>query len=170
MDEAEIRTGLRNLKRRNAKPLAALGGKYGLIVNPDQIYDVMSDTTIQNVLQNAGARGSSNPYFTGENFDYLGVRMLETTNVRVISGAGLSLAAAVHIFLSVMIGEEAYGESEYSEHTAEIIVKPVGSSGAMDPLNQWGTIGWKTSYQAVILNQSFIQRIETATSANALPA
>lgn len=169
LDEAEIRTGLRNLKRRDAKPLAKLGGKYGLITNPDAIYDVFSDTTIQNVLQNAGVRGDQNPYFTGQMFDYLGVRILETTNVAVISGGGLSLAAAVHIFQSVMLGEQAYGETGFDMDSFEIIVKPVGSGGTSDPLNQFGTVGWKAAYAATILNQKFIQRIEHATSANALP-
>lgn len=170
LDEAEIRTALRNLKRRNAKPLRAFGGKYALITNPDALYDVMSDTTIQNVLQNAGVRGNSNPYFTGDQFDYLGVRILDTTNVPVISGGGLSLAAAVHVFQSMMIGEEFYGESEFGFDTMEIVVKPVGSGGTSDPLNQFGTIGWKAAYTAKILNNSFGQRIEHATSANALPA
>lgn len=170
LDEAEIRTALRNLKRRNAKPLSRLGGKYGLITLPDAMYDVMSDTTIQNVLQNAGVRGDSNPYFSGQQFDYLGVRILETTNVAVISGGGLSLAAAVHVFQSLMIGEEFYGESGFDESTFEMIVKPIGSAGAADPLNQYGTIGWKAAYVARILNQNFGQRIEHATSANVLPA
>lgn len=170
LDEAEIRTGLRNLKRRNARPLAKLGGKFGLITHTDALYDLMSDTTIQNVLQNAGVRGTSNPYFSGEQFDYLGVRILETTNVRVISGAGLSLAAAVHVFQTVMLAEQAYLETKFSEESMDIIVKPIGSGGTSDPLNQFGTVGWKAAYGAVIANQAFLQRIEHATSANQLPA
>lgn len=170
LDEAEIRTGLRNLKRRNARPLRSLGGKYAMITNPDALYDVMSDTTIQSVLQNAGVRGNSNPYFTGDQFDYLGVRILDTTNVPVISGGGLSLAAAVHVFQTMMFGEEFYGESEFTWDTMEIVVKPIGSGGTSDPLNQFGTIGWKAAYTAEILNNAFGQRIEHGTSANALPA
>lgn len=170
LDEAEIRTALRNMKRRDAKPLRSLGGKYALITHPDAIYDLLSDTVIQSVLQNAGVRGDSNPYFSGDQFDYLGVRILETTNVPVISGGGLSLAAAVHVFQTMMIGEEFYGESEFGFDTMEIVVKPVGSGGTSDPLNQFGTIGWKAAYTAKILNQNFGQRIEHGTSANALPA
>lgn len=170
LDEAEIRNALRNLKRRNAKPLRSLGGKFAMITAPDATYDMMSDTTVQSVLQNAGVRGDSNPYFSGEQFDYLGVRIFETTNVPVVSGGGLSLAAAVHIFQTMMIGEEFYGESEFGFDTMEIVVKAVGSGGTSDPLNQFGTIGWKAAYTAEILNNAFGQRIEHATSANALPA
>lgn len=169
LDEAEIRTARRNLKRRNAKPLRVAGSKFLLITHPDATYDLMSDTTIQNVLQNAGVRGTSNPYFTGDQFDYLGVKIVETTNVRAISGGGLSLAAAVHVFQSLMFGEQFYGESEFGFDNMEIVVKPVGSGGTSDPLNQFGTIGWKASYTAVILNDAFGQRIEHGTSANQLP-
>lgn len=170
LDEAEVRAARRALLRRNAKPLRSIGGKFALITNFDAEYDLMSDTTIQSVLQNAGARGTSNPYFTGDQFDYLGVRILTTTNVPVVSGGGLSLAAAVHVFQSMMIGEEFYGESEFGFDTMEIVVKPVGSGGTSDPLNQFGTIGWKAAYTARILNNAFGQRIEHATSLNQLPA
>jgi N4-gp56 family major capsid protein len=170
LDEAEIRTALRNLKRRDSKPIAKAGNKFVLITHQDAMYDVMSDTTIQNVLQNAGQRGDANPYFSGQMFDYLGVRIIETSNVRTISGGGLSLAAAVHVFQSIMFGEEAYGEVKYSSETMDIIVKPVGSAGAADPLNQYGTVGWKAAVAVAILNQSFLQRLEHGTSFNALPA
>lgn len=169
LDEAELRTARRHLLRRNARPLRKLGGKFGVITHADAAYDLMSDTTIQNVLQNAGVRGDSNPYFSGEQFDYLGMRILETTNIAAISGGGLSLAAAVHVFQTLVIGEGAYLESEFGFDTMEIIVKPIGSGGTSDPLNQFGTVGWKAAYAAKIANQAFIQRIEHATSANALP-
>jgi N4-gp56 family major capsid protein len=170
LDEAEIRTARRNLKRRDARPVAKAGNRFILITHMDATYDLMSDTVIQTVLAQAGVRGDSNPYFTGESFDYLGVKILETSNVRVLSGGGLSLAAAVHVFQSLMLGDEAYGEVKFSEETMDIIVKPVGSAGAADPLNQYGTMGWKAAVGVAITNQAFIQRIEHGTSANALPA
>ncbi len=169
LDEAEVRTALRNLKRRNAKPVAKAGNKFVLITHPDATYDFMTDTTVQSVLQNAGVRGPSNPYFTGDSFDYLGCKIIETTNIACISGGGLSRAAAVHVFQTVVLGEEAYGELKLGDGNTELIVKPVGSAGAADPLNQYGTIGWKISWAAVRLNNNFLQRIEHGTAANAVP-
>lgn len=169
LDEAEVRTARRNLQRRDARPIAKAGNKFVLITHHDALYDLMSDTTIQNVLQNAGVRGDANPYFSGEQFDYLGIRIVPTTNVRAVSGGGLSLAAAVHVFQSIMLAEEAYGEVKYSTETMDIIVKPVGSGGTSDPLNQFGTVGWKAAIGVAILNDAFIQRIEHSTSFNALP-
>jgi N4-gp56 family major capsid protein len=170
LSESEIRTALRNLKRRDARPVAKAGNKFVLITHPDAWYaDILGNTTIQNAMQYAAVRGDQNPFFSGETFDYLGVKIVLTTNVSVVSGGGLSLANAVHVFRSVMLGDEAYGEVKYSEDTMDIIVKPVGSAGAADPLNQYGTIGWKAAIGVAILNQNFIQRIEHATSVNALP-
>lgn len=40
------------------------------------------------------------------------------------------------------------------------IIKPIGSSGAKDPLNQYGTIGWKSILGCAILNQAWMVRIE----------
>ncbi len=47
-----------------------------------------------------------------------------------------------------------------------MIIKPVGSSGKEDPLNQFSTIGWKIKgYTATILQDAFIVRIEHGVSA-----
>ena len=42
------------------------------------------------------------------------------------------------------------------------IVKPLGSAGSSDPLDQRETSGWKASLTAVILNDAFMVRIEHA--------
>ena len=47
-----------------------------------------------------------------------------------------------------------------------MIIKPVGSSGATDPLNQRGTVAWKVKGVAyTILQDDFGVRIEHAVSA-----
>jgi hypothetical protein len=46
-----------------------------------------------------------------------------------------------------------------------IIVKPLGSSGSDDPLEQRGTIGWKVPFFAcAVLRDDFIVRIEHGVS------
>jgi N4-gp56 family major capsid protein len=44
----------------------------------------------------------------------------------------------------------------------KMIVKPLGSSGSSDPLDQRGSIGWKANVVAKILNQDWLVRIEHA--------
>ena len=58
-------------------------------------------------------------------------------------------------------------KSELRAHrpNIQIIVKPVGSSGSNDPLNQRGTIAWKVPHFAcAIIQDDFIIRIEHGVS------
>ena len=45
------------------------------------------------------------------------------------------------------------------------IVKPLGSAGTADPLDQRSTSGWKATFVTKILNENFILRLEHAVSA-----
>lgn len=74
-------------------------------------------------------------------------------------------AADVHATL--IFGKDAYGVVDVEGNGAlEIIIKPQGSSGTADPLNQRGTVGAKVAaYTAKILNDLWIVRIEHGVSA-----
>jgi len=48
------------------------------------------------------------------------------------------------------------------QNAMSLIVKNPGSGGSTDPLNQRGTIGWKTMMNAVILQQLWMARAEVA--------
>ena len=52
----------------------------------------------------------------------------------------------------------------------ETIIKPLGSAGAADPLNQRGTIGWKATKAAIRLVEAYMVRVETASSFDDAPA
>ena len=43
-------------------------------------------------------------------------------------------------------------------------MKPLGSAGTADPLNQRGTVGWKATKTAEILVQQYMVRVETTAS------
>ena len=43
-------------------------------------------------------------------------------------------------------------------------VKPLGSAGTADPLNQRSTVGWKATTTTRILNDAWMIRIETGAS------
>ena len=71
--------------------------------------------------------------------------------------------------LTLVFGADAYGVVEIggqSMQNGQIIVKPAGSAGTADPLNQVSTVGWKVpGFTAVILQQAWIVRIEHGFSA-----
>lgn len=87
------------------------------------------------------------------------IRWIETNNGKVFTGAG---SGGIDVVSMVVFGAEAYGKVPMNDSTAEMILKPLGSSGSSDPLNQRGTVGWKTTTGYLILNDNFISRIEVA--------
>ena len=70
------------------------------------------------------------------------------------------------VYTSVVFGKDAYGViSIDGSDTIQSIIKPCGSAGTGDPLNQRATIGAKVAgYAAKILNDLWIVRIEHAAS------
>lgn len=81
------------------------------------------------------------------------------------AGAGAS-DAPVHA--TVVYGADAYGRVELggTGGNVNVIIKPAGSSGAADPLNQRGTIAWKVKgFCCAILQDAFIVRIEHGATA-----
>ena len=114
-------------------------------------------------MEAAGVRGATNPLFKGAIGDVAGVRIITSTNARVFSSAGLSGA---DVYATMILGQEYYGISEFGAMSARTYIKPVGSAGAKDPLDQYGSVGWKASVAAARLNEAFAVRIEHSTSQN----
>jgi len=83
-------------------------------------------------------------------------RFIETVNAKVLTGAGTS---SIDLYVTLIMGQHAYGVTRIAGHALENIVKPLGSAGTADPLNQRETAGWKATFVAKILNDDFIVRI-----------
>jgi len=90
------------------------------------------------------------------------VRFVETTNAKVFEGAG---AAGIDVHATLIFGRDWYGVTRISGEAMKNIVKPLGSAGTADPLDQRATSGWKSTFVAKILNDDFGVRIEHAVSA-----
>ena len=90
------------------------------------------------------------------------VRFVESTNAKVFTAGG---EGGIDVYATVIFGAEAYGTSRVSGEAVKNIVKPLGSGGTDDPLDQRATSGWKITFVAKILNNDFITRIEHAVSA-----
>lgn len=156
LDVSEIRKAVRTLKRNNVKPLE--GGDYVAIVEPGSVYDLQSDTKWEAASQYAGSK----QIFSGEMGRLYGVRFIETSLAKKFAGAG---AASVDVYATLVIGRDAYGIIDVAgSGNVENIVKPKGSAGTADPLNQRSTTGWKAMFTAKILEQLAMVRIEHTVS------
>lgn len=89
------------------------------------------------------------------------VRLIETTNAKVHTGEG---AAAIDVYSIIILGMNAYGTTRISGEAVKNIVKPLGSGGTQDPLDQRATSGWKATFIAKILNDDFMIRLECSAS------
>lgn len=82
-------------------------------------------------------------------------------NSLIYPGEGGAEGCAVYGCL--FVGKGAYGVVDLSEGT-EVIVKPRGSSGTADPLDQRSSVGWKGVHAAAILYDEYIVRVECGSS------
>lgn len=74
-------------------------------------------------------------------------------------------AANVNIYLSLFMAENAYATTTLRGKGGIMTkVKPLGSGGTQDPLDQYGTIGWKAIAGCAILNEAWLIRTECTAS------
>ncbi len=91
----------------------------------------------------------------------LSERVTASDNAIIYPGEGGKDGCAVYGCL--FIGKGAYGVVDLSEGT-EVLVKPRGSSGTADPLDQRSSVGWKGVHAAAILYDEYMVRVECGSS------
>lgn len=83
-----------------------------------------------------------------------------TNNVRwLLSTNGFATSAANPVYNNIILGQESYGVVKLGSKEAEFIVKPLGSSGTSDPLNQRGSVGYKYPFATRLLNDNWLTRV-----------
>jgi len=81
--------------------------------------------------------------------------------------AAVDDSGAVPVYLDIVLGKDAYcNVSVKGKGGTQTIVKPLGSGGSYDPLDQRGTIGWKAYSGSRILNNTFMVRVEGTSTYN----
>lgn len=81
----------------------------------------------------------------------------------VLYGQGAGVNGA-DIYSTLIIADDAYGTTKVAGGGLRHIVKPLGSGGTSDPLDQRSTIGWKAIKTAKILVQQYLLRIESSAT------
>ena len=153
----DVKRAVKKLKNGKAKKI---DNYYVGIVCPDTAYDLMCDPEWISASEYAG----SGQIFEGEIGKIAGVRFVETTEAKVFEDAGGSGNDTFDVYLTLIIGANAYGVTEVEGGGLQQFTKQLGSSGTADPLNQRATVGWKALKTAEILTEDFIVGIESAAS------
>lgn len=152
----ELRKAVRTLKKKHAK---TFGGYYIAIVGPDTFYDLQDDEAFVAVSRYQDKEA----VYTGEIGRLFGCRIVETTESKIFEGAGSDGADVASI---IVLGQYAYGYTDWHGANPRIIVKPAGSAGTSDPLEQISTVGWKMDgFGVKLLQPEFAVRIECGFTA-----
>lgn len=167
---ALIKKAVRTLKKNKARTITSMvnastgistepvAPAYIGIVHPNTTYDLKGEATFIPVEKYARI----SDIMEGEVGKLDEVRFIESTNAAVFAGEG---ASGVDVYGTIIFGTDAYGITRISGEAMKNIVKPLGSAGSADPLNQRQTSGWKATFVAKILNNDFITRIEHGVTA-----
>lgn len=142
------------LKAQNAP---TIDGDYMAIIHPYAAYDLMRDPE----WQDAHKYTTSENIYEGEIGKIAGVRFCENSEAKIYSGSGCPTGLGV--FGTLFLGANAYGDTEVEGGGLEIIVKPKGSAGTADPLNQRSSVGWKGTKTAEILIPEYLMRVESCS-------
>jgi N4-gp56 family major capsid protein len=70
----------------------------------------------------------------------------------------------IDVYSTLVIAGDAYGTTKVANGGLQHIVKPLGSGGTSDPLDQRSTVGWKAIKTAEILVQQYLVRIESSAT------
>lgn len=142
------------LKRNNAPKI---DGSYIAIIHPDVAQDIMLDDRWIDVQK---YKNPENIY-VGELGKLHNVRFIESTEALCTKeGAG-----GTGVYSTLFLGKDAYHVIDVAGAGVEIIVKPAGSAGTADPLNQRSTVGWKVPmFGAKRTIEQYIWRFESGSS------
>ena len=147
----ELRKAVRMLKKAHAQ---TFGGYYIAIVGPETFYDLQDDETFVAVSRYQDKEA----IYTGEIGRLFGCRIVETTEAKIFEGAG---AESCDVASVIVLGQYAYGYTSFKGAKPRVIVKPAGSAGTADPLEQISTVGWKMDgFGVKLLQPEYAVRIE----------
>lgn len=158
---AEIQKAVRTLKTNKARRFTnGRSPHFVCIVDPAVAMDIQKDADWKAVRNYQDAEA----IYSGELGRMYGVVFVESTEGYVNSNGA---SAAVDLHHSLIFGADAYGVADIDGSAAiRSIIKPVGSAGTADPLDQRSTVGAKVmAYAAKVLNPNWIIDIRSAASA-----
>jgi len=152
----ELRKAVRMLKKAHAQ---TFGGYYIAIMGPDTFYDLQDDETFVAVAKYQDKEA----VYAGEIGRLFGCRIVETTEAKIFENAGADGADVASV---IVLGQYAYGYTSFKGAKPRVIVKPAGSAGTADPLEQISTVGWKMDgFGVKLLQPEYAVRIECGFTA-----
>lgn len=170
---ASIKSAILALKNQNAMKFTPMVGAtdgvgtsavrsaFWGIIHPDVVFDLEDQTGFISAENYA----STKTLVDGEVGAVKDVRFIETTQAYINADGG---NGSVDTYHTAIFGENAVGVVNVrGKGNASVIVKPLGSAGSADPLDQRSTVGWKIFTVGKILNDAYAVSIVSSSSQGA---
>lgn len=151
----DVKKAVRFLETQDAPKI---NGYYVGIIHPYAKYDLMKDNDWKYPHQYTDTKN----IYRNEIGELYGVRFMQSSRAKVFAKGG---AASADVYATLILGDDAYGVTEIEGGGLQLIVKPLGSAGSADPLNQRSTVGWKATKVAKLLVPQYMVRIESGATA-----
>jgi len=152
---AEIRKAVALLRNNGASEFD--DGNFVLVLDPSVETDLMGDTTFQNTVYRQPDPVKGNELYKGTITKFAGVTVVRSNNIPTILGG---VGGAIPIHTSYVFGQNSYAVTNLQ--TLQMYKEGPGT--VSDPLHQKMTMGWKVGFKAVILNNNFFVRLESASA------
>ena len=139
----------------------AVRSAYIGVISPEVTDDLRALTKWKDVEDYANYAQSINEDEVGSWGDF---RFVESFNNDPVVQTGTD-TNDYNVYLTILMAMDAYATTTLrGKGGIKTIVKPLGSGGTSDPLNQFGTLGWKTISGCAILNEAWLIRLESVAT------
>ena len=155
-DTADLDDFLDIVESLEAADAPKIGDEYVAIISPYVKTRLMKDTAFREAVRYL-AKGST--MFTGELVSVDGTKFVVTSTAPSLTNSG-SASAVSKVGQSIILGDGAYGITRLMPGDFEVVVTPPGGHG--DEYKVKTAIAWKSYLKAVILQQTFMRRFESA--------
>lgn len=137
-----------NLRNNGAQEFA--DGNFVAVIDPTTEMNLMKDASFRDAAIRNGL-GTKSEVYKGEIATFNGIRFVRSNNIPTVS-------STVPVHTSYIFGQDAYAVTDWQS----LKTYREGPGGVNDPLHQIMTLGWKVAFKAAILNNNFMQRVESA--------
>jgi N4-gp56 family major capsid protein len=155
-DTLDLDDILDNVESLEAQDAMRIGDNYIAIISPYVKTRLMKDSAFRDAVRGLESKKTM---FTGELVTVDGVRFVVTSTAPSVSNSGSNNAVA-HLEQTIIIGDGAYGITRLLPGDFDVVITPPGGHG--DEYKVKTAIAWKAYLKAVILNQNWLRRIESA--------
>lgn len=162
------------------------GENYACLMHPHQYHDFIQDDQVRESLREAAVADGVDPYATGFRGTLLNTNIYVSSRALVTANVGSG--ATVDVYTAFFFAREGSGTAGLAGFTSrlnnlsqkgaayaagltgqpvkpvEVIMKPLGSGGSSDPMNQRATVAYKTTAGWAALNNNWVVLANCASS------